>query len=301
MLSRFGALLALLGGKIPPLSAALSHATSCPPTWTFSDEIRIVTLPVLTSAQNSTLPNAATFYLDETETQFSVNVANDLSDVFLYFTSPAYSWVGVGFGERMENSLMFVMYPNKNGDNVTISPRFGSKNAEPSFTSKISLDILPGTTITDDSMLLLKAVCRNCREYMNIKATAQPMIYAFGNGARVQSDSKDANLKRHVRYGHFTMDMVAATGTGGVPGKTNAMSGVSMEGPMVKDHDRANLAHAVIGCLALFVIWPLNVLFAGFIKNIKVHVVVSVIIMMFLTVAYALGIHTSGQFNRVSS
>lgn len=196
---------------------------------------------------------------------------------------------------------MFVMYPNKDNDNVTISPRIGSKNAEPSFTSKINLDILPGTIITNDSMLLLKAVCRNCREYMNTKATAQPMMYAFGNGARVQSDSKDANLKRHVRYGHFTMDMVAATGTGGVPGRTNAMSGVTLDGSMVKDHDRANLAHAVIGCLALFVIWPLNVLFAGFIKNIKVHVVVSVIIMMFLTVAYALGIHTSGQFNRVSS
>lgn len=200
----------------------------------------------------------------------------------------------------MENSLMFVMYPNKDCDNVTISPRIGSKNAEPSFTSKIKLDILPGTT-NNDSMLLLKAVCRNCREYMNVKATAQPMMYAFGSGARLQSDSQSANLKRHVRYGHFTMDMVAATGTGGVPGQTNAMNGVSMDGPMVRDHDRANLAHAVIGCLVLFVIWPLNVLFAGLLKNIKVHVVVSVIIMSFLVVAYALGIYTSGQFNRVSS
>lgn len=200
----------------------------------------------------------------------------------------------------MENSLMFVMYPNKDDDNVTISPRIGSKNAEPTFTSKINLDILPGTTV-NDSMLLLKAVCRNCRDYMDIKAAAQPMIYAFGHGARLNSDSPSANLKRHIRYGHFTMDMVAATGTGGVPGKTNAMSGVTMQGAMVRDHDRANLAHAIIGCLALFVIWPLNVLFAGFFKNIKIHVAVSVVIIAFLVVAYALGIYTSGQFNRVCS
>jgi hypothetical protein len=200
----------------------------------------------------------------------------------------------------MENSLMFVMYPSKNDDNVTISPRIGSKNAEPSFTSKVGLEVLPGTTI-NDSMLVLQAVCHNCRDFFDPKATAQPMIYAFGHGTRLNSDSQSANLKRHIRYGHFTMDMVAATGGGGVPAKTNAKNGVQMEGDMVRDHDRANLAHAIIGCLALFVIWPLNVLFAGFFKNIRIHVGCSVVIMALLIVAYALGISTSAQFNRVSS
>jgi hypothetical protein len=117
----------------------------------------------------------------------------------------------------------------------------------------------------------------------------------------LNSDSQSANLKRHVRYGHFAMDMVAGTGAGGLPAKTNAKNGVQMEGDMVRDHDRANLAHAIIGCLALFVIWPLNVLFAGFFKNIRIHVSCSVVIMSFLIVAYALGISISAQFNRVSS
>jgi hypothetical protein len=201
----------------------------------------------------------------------------------------------------MEDSLIFIMYPSKNDDNVTVSPRIGSKNAEPTFTSKIGLEILPGTTTTNDSMLILKAVCHNCRDFFDPKATAQPMMYAFGPGARLNSDSQSANLKRHVRYGHFTMNMVAATGVGGVPAKTNSKNGVEMDGEMVRDHDRANHAHAIIGCLALFVIWPLNVLFAGFSKNIRIHIGVSVVIMVFLIVAYALGISTSAQFNRVSS
>lgn len=64
---------------------------------------------------------ASTFFLEQTETQFSVNLANDSSDVFIYFTSPAYSWVGVGFGEGMKNSLMVVLYPNKNGDSTFTS------------------------------------------------------------------------------------------------------------------------------------------------------------------------------------
>lgn len=68
----------------------------------------------LAQAQNNTtfVPAASTFYIPETETQFSVNVANDSSDVYFYLASPAYSWVGVGFGAQMENSFMLIMYPD---------------------------------------------------------------------------------------------------------------------------------------------------------------------------------------------
>jgi hypothetical protein len=77
--------------------------------------------PALVLAQNTTTNTtaASTFYLDKTETQFSVNIANDSEDVFIYFTSPAYSWVGVGFGEKMEGSLMLIMYPNADGDSTS--------------------------------------------------------------------------------------------------------------------------------------------------------------------------------------
>ena len=71
---------------------------------------------------------ASTFFLEQTETQFSVNIANDSSDVFIYFTSPAYSWVGVGFGEGMANSFTIIMYPSKDG-NSTISPTSAPKLA----------------------------------------------------------------------------------------------------------------------------------------------------------------------------
>ncbi|KAF2822888.1 CBD9-like protein [Ophiobolus disseminans] len=258
--------------------------------------------PFFTFAQNNTTVAASTFFLSETETQFSINVANDSDDVFIYSTSPAYSWVGFGFGAKMENSLMFIMYPSKDGDNVTISPRIGSKKAEPTFTSAVDLEVLPGTTVNDNGMFVLRAVCRKCRTwpggFLDVKSTAQPMIYAFGHGYPLYSDSKSANLKRHIRYGHYSMDMVAATGLGGVPANSPMLSGVQLKGKMTRDHDRANLAHAIIGCLALFVIWPLNVLFAGFFKNIRIHVGISVVIMAFLVVAYALGISTSAQFNR---
>ncbi|KAL6710516.1 hypothetical protein ACN47E_008564 [Coniothyrium glycines] len=259
-------------------------------------------LPALVTAQNNTTVTAAsTLYIPETETQFSLNVANDSSDVFMYITTPAYSWFGVGFGSQMENSLMFIVYPNEKGDNVTISPRFGSKNTEPTFTPTTELKVLEGSRI-NDSMLVLKARCRNCRVwpkgFLDLQSQAQEMIYAFGDGNMLQSNSPSADLKRHVRYGHFTMDMLSATGMGGVPAQSSAPNGVSMSGGMTRDGDRARLAHAIVGCVALFVIWPLNILLAGFFRNIKIHVCVSALIMVFLIIAYALGISTSAQFNR---
>lgn len=135
------------------------------------------------------------------------------------------------------------------------------------YTSKVEIEVLEGTRIEDD-MMILRARCADCRVWPHgfLDATSfdQHMIYAFGDAYPLQSSSPDVGLKRHVRYGYFTMDMTAATGTGGVPVKSSASSGVQMLGGMTKDSDPKTLAHAVLGCLVLFVAWPLNVLMAGF-------------------------------------
>jgi hypothetical protein len=153
-------------------------------------------------------------------------------------------------------------------------------------------------------MFVVKAVCHYCRAWpggsLDISNTAHPMIYAFGPGQRIQSNALDAPLKRHFKYGRFTMDMVAATGKGEVPTPSAELKGVELVGGMKRDHDRKNLAHAVLGCLALFVFWPLNVVVAGFFKRIGIHVGVSIFILAFLVSSYALGIATSAQYNRVS-
>lgn len=275
-------------------------------------------------AQDNTtfVPAASTFYVPETETQFSVNIANDSSDVYFYFASPAYSWVGVGFGAHMENSLMLIMYPDADGNStsqlkstlkktraltsadITISPRIGRKGGEPVFTNQIDIEVLNGSGIQDD-MMILHGRCSDCRVWPNgfLDATSpsQPMIYAFGSPYPLQSSSASADLKRHARYGYFMMDMTAATGTGGVPLKSSANAGVQEKDGMVKDSDRKTLAHAILGCLILFVVWPLNVLIAGFLRDIRIHVGFSVVMVLSFGVAYGLGISTSNQYNRVST
>ncbi|KAF1957845.1 CBD9-like protein [Byssothecium circinans] len=278
--------------------------------WRERGVVALLVLTIFTTglrAQNTTA--ASTFFLKKTETQFSISLAKDSTDVFIYFTSPAYSWVGVGFGEGMKDALMFVLYANEKGDNITVSPRIATGHSEPTFSSDIKLAVLPGSGIIDE-MFVLKANCRSCRvwpnNFLNTESTAQPMIYAFGPGNRLNSNSPNAPLKRHFKYGKFTMDMRQATSTSGngkgeVPSPSSSLSGVALQGEMHRDHDRKNLAHAILGCLALFVLWPINVLIAGFLRNIKIHVGFSVGIMVFLVISYALGIATSGQFNRSKS
>jgi hypothetical protein len=204
----------------------------------------------------------------------------------------------------MENSLMFILYPSSDGTNVTISPRLATGNKEPSFYKEAQLELLDGSGIKDE-MFVVKARCKFCRAWpggsIDTTNTVHPMIYAFGHGHLIQSNSPSAGLRRHIRYGHFTMDMVAATGKGEVPPPQASLEGVVLQGGMTRDHDRANLAHAVMGCLALFVLWPINVILAGFFKKIGIHIGMSIFIVVFLISSYGLGISTSGQFNRVSS
>lgn len=186
---------------------------------------------------------------------------------------------------------------------MTVSPRIADGNSEPSFAPEIQLDVLDGTSIRDD-MFVLKAVCRNCRSWRGgqLDATnlAHPMIYAFGPATGLQSNDANAGLKRHARYGTFDMNMVAATGLGVVPSPSAALNGVTIRTGPVKDHHRKSLAHSVLGCIALFVLWPLNVIFAGFLRNIRIHIGLSVFLLIFLVISYALGISISSEFNRVS-
>lgn len=60
-------------------------------------------------------PAASTFYLPDAHAQFSVNIANDSSDVYFFLSAPASAWFGVGFGGRMEDSLMLIAYPSSSG------------------------------------------------------------------------------------------------------------------------------------------------------------------------------------------
>ncbi|OCL01745.1 iron reductase domain protein [Glonium stellatum] len=246
-------------------------------------------------------PAASTLYLSQTGTQFSINLPSNSSDVYFYFTSPAFSWVAVGPGTKMAGSLMFIMYSSANGLNVTLSPRIATGNTEPTFAKEIQVEALPGTTINNQSFVL-NAVCRNCRSWnggsLDVTSTTQPWMYAFGPTNDITSDSPSAPLRRHRDYGHFQMDMVQATGEGGVPGPSTSMNGASLIGGVIIDGDKASIIHAVLLAFAFLIMFPFNVALVGFFKTAKLHMWFSGLITIFIIIGFALGIYVSGEYNR---
>lgn len=58
----------------------------------------------------SDTPTASTLYIADTQTTFSINIPENSTDIYFYFSSPAYSWVAVGAGSDMAGSLMMIMY-----------------------------------------------------------------------------------------------------------------------------------------------------------------------------------------------
>ena len=97
------------------------------------------------------------------------------------------------------------------------------------------------------------------------------------------------------------MDMVHATGEGGVPGPSTTMNGTALVGSLVMDGDKASIIHAILFSFAILIMFPFNVILVGFFKTTKPHVWFSGLIMVFVITAFALGIYVSGEYNRVSN
>ena len=48
---------------------------------------------------------------------FALNIPDDSTDLYIHLSGPNdYSWIGVGTGSEMKNSLMIILYSNKKGD-----------------------------------------------------------------------------------------------------------------------------------------------------------------------------------------
>jgi hypothetical protein len=126
------------------------------------------------------------------------------------------------------------------------------------------------------------------------------MSYAFGPARGVLGGGPDAGLRRHDRFGRFTMDLRAATGMLGTLGPSEAR-GTEILGGAVKDGNRAGVAHAVVGCVGVLGVWPLNVVVRGFVGRTWAGGAVAGVLGASLGVAYALGIKISGSYVRVSA
>jgi hypothetical protein len=129
---------------------------------------------------------------------------------------------------QMLNTLVFMMYRDSSGGNITLSPRLSPELAEPVYSSDIELSLLSGTGVSDGRMLA-NGICHNCRNWpegsINPNDTASPFIYAWGPYQSFKSNAVSASVMIHEEFGSLTMNLSQAIGPAHAPNATSRDEG----------------------------------------------------------------------------
>ncbi|RDL35890.1 Uncharacterized protein BP5553_06502 [Venustampulla echinocandica] len=260
------------------------------------------TFAILLATAQSTTPAFSNLYDDEVQMSFSINLPINSTDVYFSFSAPAYSWVAIGAGNYMAGSLMMIIYGSPDAQGITISPRIATGHTEPTFTTDVQVEVLDGTSI-QNNLYVLNALCHGCRSWkggsLNLNTTVQPFMYAFGPNIIASSDSPTLGLRRHYSFGHFTMDMIQATGPGSVPPAASTIKrGAALAGSLKKDGDKASPTHGILMIIVALILIPFDVIIVGVCKWMRPHILISSFSFLVVITSMGLGIYVSTEYNR---
>lgn len=272
----------------------------------------ILSLLSLTFAQYS---NSSVFIFDgdkNTQFVFALQADKYAGDLFFHLSAPSGNeWVAVGIGNQMAGSLMFIAYPDGNGDGITLSPRIADGHSEPTYSSNIQLELQAPNTGTEDqteNIFKVNGVCRSCVTWndgqgsIDLTSSAQPFIFAVGPPfPPVRSDSKSAGLTEHIFVGHFTMNMPAATvqyGGSVPPGPYTIRYGASSATDTQQTNEPGPRIHGLIMCIVFVLLFPFGSLILRVWNKVKAHAIVQVIATILFCMAFAAGIVVSSKYNR---
>jgi hypothetical protein len=145
---------------------------------------------------------------------------------------------------------------------------------------------------------------------LDLSSAAQPFIFALGPADRkLRSDNKGVPLRRHVTFGHFTMDMTKASidTAADVSHKELASVGVwqnrnaRINGDPKEDGGGwEGAVHAVLMCSTLVVLFPVGVIFLRLLNQVKPHAWLQGIGCLFIVVGVGVGVWAGMSYNQVS-
>lgn len=103
----------------------------------------------------------------------------------------------------MDGSLMFIIYPST-GNGVTVSLRSANGHDTPEVLT--GPNILVQSSSVSNGIMTANVLCYNCTDWtggkgLDIHSSTQPWIWATGNGDQQASNSQDAEIEKHEKYG----------------------------------------------------------------------------------------------------
>ncbi|PBP20268.1 CBD9-like protein [Diplocarpon rosae] len=228
-----------------------------------------------TTAQNVTYcpSNGVCYVVNVPET----TAATGDGDLFFQISGPTrMSWIGLGQGSSMSGSNIFMVYANAAGDNVTLSPRLGAGEREPTTSGSSSqLTLLSGSGIVN-GVMNANVRCSNCGSWsggsMSLNSSNSNWIWAYKSGAAISSDDVNVNLDMHSSDGSTTFNLQQAAGgnsanpfsfsaatalTSNTPSSSSSISS-SGSSDMPSNSNAILMAHGILGSIAFVILYPLG-------------------------------------------
>lgn len=235
------------------------------------------------TADVTTVLPISSFCIDDS-TCASINLPSSTTDTFFQITSStSHGWTGIGVGTGMAGAMIFVVYPSKDGTNVTVSPRVAEGHFEPAVNPDFKVTILAGSGISGDKMTV-NFRCANCRSWsggkLDTSSTEQPFIWATGEAkGSIMSDSPNEQITQHSSNGFFVLDIKNALGGDGTLNpfvnniktiqlsSSQSSAGGSSYTPPVSKTNRIIIAHGVIMSITWVILFPLGAAFIRLLNN----------------------------------
>ena len=205
----------------------------------------------------------------------------------------------------MSDSLIFVAYPSADRTNVTLSPRLGEGHIMPEHTSDVKVEILGGSGIINN-VFSVNAMCTGCRSWgsdsLDLESKSQSMIWAIGPAWSLASDDLNAPIRQHQIQGRFSLDVVAATGTAGVPilGQSNDSTSDDSDGddgsgpgPRGWRAPGKVVAHALLMIASFLILYPLGYLVLRVFQKVEAHAGIQTLASLLVIISVGLGISIS--------
>ncbi|KAG9517637.1 CBD9-like protein, partial [Aureobasidium melanogenum] len=258
------------------------------------------------TTQNVSLPVFTHGSTGQPDLVFSMSASTNGSLALYLAGTSKHSWIAVGTGTEMQDSMMFIVYGDKTKHGATLSTRYSTGENEPKYMSNMDPE---ANASHENGFFTVDAHYHNSSSWMqhhiDMSSNQQPFIFALGPKlSRSNGGSPSATIQRHVVYGRFTMDMTKAVSDAAptANGDNGAWvrSGASEAYGVSSDYDVGSAIHAVVMCLAFVLVFPLGALLLRFI-SVRVHYMVQLAASILVIIGLGTGVYISTEYNRTKN
>ncbi|KAI1025137.1 hypothetical protein LB504_009669 [Fusarium proliferatum] len=217
----------------------------------------------------------------------SSTASSSSGNLFIRIQAPVeYQWVGLGTGDKMSGSTMFVIYQDGTGK-VTLSTRIGHGHEMPEHSRMRSVRLIEGSGVVNKTMV----ANIHCGDLGNMHFKgSNHWISAWKTGSSLHTTDIDADIEEHDGHNSFSVDfseavvnsnsnpflhMTTATPSGaasggGGDGNTSTIHGIIMSVVFLLGYPMGSLLMPIIGKWFIHATWQMIVfigMWAGFVTG----------------------------------